>query len=78
VTIDTASGVAIGPLEELFSLKGGDGAAEAGQGFLAADTGFDVTADGQQFLLLRESTSGGTAAPRMILVQNWRQMLQGR
>ena len=73
VRIDTSSGVSISSPEELFLLSGVD-ADGSSLGFVGSD-GFDVMPDGQQFVLLRTSSSGGDATPRMVLVENWREEL---
>ena len=61
----------IGVPEQLFSLR--DDVSDFQTG-----AGFDVSADGSRILMVRASSSGQSATPRMILVQNWRQELTDR
>lgn len=65
VRVSTNGGLAVGTPERLFEASG----------YTGFDTGsphawYDVTADGQRFLMLRpvEDTS---STPQLVLVQNW-------
>lgn len=72
VDLGTGPEISIGVPEQLFSLS------DNFNNSLKSEEGFDVTADGSRFVMVRASSSGPAATPRMILVQNWRQELSER
>ena len=79
VRVDDTAGVAVSAPEELFSLDrvGSDGVA-AGLTYLGTEGGYDVSPDGTRFFMVSQGLREGAAAPRMVLVQNWRRLLEER
>ena len=70
--------IRLGTSRELFRL-GARAAGNEGQLDLLArsDDAFDVTPDGERFVMVRPATIRGQT-PRMVLVQNWRRELPQR
>jgi len=70
--------IRLGTSRELFRL-GARAAGNEGQLDLLArsDDDFDVTPDGERFVMVRPATIRGQT-PRMVLVQNWRRELPQR
>jgi serine/threonine protein kinase len=76
VRIDTTSGVSISSPEELFSLAASARSSNSALSYLGGQEGYDVSADGERFYLVRRSSAEGSSLRRMILVQNWRRLLE--
>jgi hypothetical protein len=66
VQVSTRDGLEVGTPKRLFE-------ASEYRGFTTGDphSWFDVTADGQRFLMLQPVKDAAATAPQLILVQNW-------
>ncbi|HUG88915.1 MAG TPA: protein kinase, partial [Actinomycetota bacterium] len=78
VEVEASPSIDVGTPRDLFRLAAGAVGGEGQLDFLAGrDDAFDVTPDGERFVMVRAATARGFT-PRMVLVQNWRQELPRR
>ena len=64
VSVDYENGFTLGRPRKLFDRPSTDWSA-------TWTDGFDVTADGQKFVMLRPAPTEGDAQPMIMVVQNW-------
>jgi len=72
VPVESEREVVVGAPERLFAVNRGQAS------LFRLASGYDVSADGSRFVVVRASGETGPVVSRMILLENWRRLLDGR